>query len=137
MSPDKAGRKNAGQIVQPANLPKIECPPSLRRTANATKDEVPPNLPASSGGGRPAFTSGIQMASKKRSQLAQVNCKQVLKILPAPQCARDVLVLLKFSAEVAPANAKMATHLTEMGTLFPEELLGAFRAFLKRQVSDN
>lgn len=77
------------------------------------------------------------MASKKRSQIAQVNGKHRLNALPAPQCARDVLVLLKFSGEVAPANAKMATHLTEMGTLFPDELLGAFRAFLKRQVSDN
>lgn len=77
------------------------------------------------------------MASKKRSRVAQDNGKQPLRILPAPQCARDVLVLLKFSADVAPANAKMATHLTEMGTLFPDELLGAFKAFLKRQVSDN
>jgi hypothetical protein len=46
-------------------------------------------------------------------------------------------VLLKLAAEVTPANTEIVAHLTEMGMLFPDELLGAFRAFLKRQISDN
>jgi len=77
------------------------------------------------------------MASKKRSRVMQLSSQQALNLLPAPQCARDVMVLLKYSAVVAPANSKMVTHLTQMGALYPNELLGAFKAFLKRQIGDN
>jgi hypothetical protein len=77
------------------------------------------------------------MASKKRSRLTQVSNLPPLNILPAPQCAHDVMVLLKYSAAVAPENSEVATHLKEMGELFPTELLGAFKAFLKRQIGDN
>jgi len=77
------------------------------------------------------------MASKKRPRVVQVSSQQLVNLLPAPQCARDVMVLLKYSAEVAPANTKMASHLTQMGALYPNELLGAFKAFLKRQIGDN
>lgn len=77
------------------------------------------------------------MASKKRVRQVQViNC-QPLKLLPAPQCARDVMVLLKYSAAIAPANTKMVSHLTEMGAMYPNELLGAFRALLRRQNGEN
>lgn len=77
------------------------------------------------------------MASRKRCLQSQHYDNQVFKLLRSPQSSKDVLVLLKLAAEVAPANSEMAAHLTEMGTLFPDELLGAFRAFLKRQISDN
>jgi hypothetical protein len=77
------------------------------------------------------------MASKKRPPIAQPTVQQSFNLLPAPQCAKDVIGLLKLSAEVAPAKSKMVTHLTEMGTLYPRELLDAFQAFLQRQVGDN
>jgi hypothetical protein len=48
-----------------------------------------------------------------------------------------VLKLLKFAAHLGLANAKIVSHLTEMGVLFPRELVGAFRAFQERQACDN
>jgi len=77
------------------------------------------------------------MASKKRCRLARFSAKPALGLTPAPQSSQDVLVLLKFAAEASPANAAMLTHLTKMGALFPHELLGAFKAFMKKQTGDN
>ncbi len=77
------------------------------------------------------------MASRKRCLQSQPYDNQVFKLLCTPQSSQDVLVLLKLAAEVAPGNTEIVAHLTEMGTLFPDELLGAFRAFVKRQISDN
>jgi len=77
------------------------------------------------------------MASKKRVRLNQVIHQQPFNLLPAPQCAHDVMTLLKCSGDGTPASTKMVAHLTEMGTLFPNELLGAFRALLRRQNGDN
>ena len=77
------------------------------------------------------------MASKKRVRLTQVINQQPFNLLPSPQCAHDVMVLLKYSADGTPASTKMVAHLTEMGTLYPNELLGAFQAMLRRQIRDN
>jgi hypothetical protein len=77
------------------------------------------------------------MASRKRCLQSQHNDHQMFRLLRVPQSSKDVLVLLKLAAEVSPANTEIVAHLTEMGMLFPDELLGAFRAFLKRQISDN
>ncbi|HTX66302.1 MAG TPA: hypothetical protein VMD31_11065 [Opitutaceae bacterium] len=47
------------------------------------------------------------------------------------------MVLVKCSADDTPASTKMVAHLTEMGDLFPDELLGAFQAMMRRQIKDN
>ena len=47
------------------------------------------------------------------------------------------MTLLKYSGDGTPASTKMVAHLTEMGALYPDELLGAFRALLRRQIRDN
>ena len=77
------------------------------------------------------------MPSKKRCRLADFTAKPAIGLAPAPESSEDVLLLLKFAAETSPANAEMLAHLTQMGTLFPRELLGAFKAFRKRQAGDN
>ena len=77
------------------------------------------------------------MASRKRCLRSQQADNQTLKLLPAPQSPQDVLLLLKLAAQTAPAKPGIAAHLAEVGALFPDELMGAFRAFLKRQISDN
>lgn len=43
----------------------------------------------------------------------------------------------QFAACLGFANPKIVTHLTEMGALFPKELVGAYKAFRKRQAGDN
>ena len=77
------------------------------------------------------------MPSKKRCRVARFSAKPALGLTPAPQSFQDVLVLLKCAAEAAPAKTEIFTHLTEMGTLFPQEMLGAFKAFMKKQIGDN
>ena len=77
------------------------------------------------------------MATKNRCRLVQPAAKPALELLPAPRSSQDVLKLLKFAAHLGLANAKIVSHLTEMGVLFPRELVGAFRAFQERQACDN
>jgi hypothetical protein len=77
------------------------------------------------------------MASKNRCRLVQPDAKPALKLMPAPRSSQDVVMLLKMAAHLGLANAKIVAHLTEMGALFPKELLGAFKAFQERQACDN
>ena len=57
--------------------------------------------------------------------------------MPAPRSSQDVVKLLQFAAHQGLANAQIVAHLTEMGALFPKELLEAFKAYQERQVCDN
>ena len=77
------------------------------------------------------------MASKKRCQLAQSGARPALQLMPQPSSSMDVVRCLQDAACLGLADPKIVAHLTEMGTLFPNELVGAYRAFLRRQVSDN
>ena len=77
------------------------------------------------------------MASKNRCRLVQGAAKPAFKLMPAPRSPQDVVKLLKSAARLGLANAKIVSHLTRMGTLFPKELLGAFKAFQERQACDN
>ena len=77
------------------------------------------------------------MITKNRCRLVQTTAKPALKLMPAPRSSQDVVKLLKFAAYQGLANAEIVAHLTEMGSLFPKELLGAFKAYQERQVCDN
>lgn len=77
------------------------------------------------------------MASKKQFRLARLSAPPADNLIPAPQSSEEVLSLLKYAGDVAPDNQEVADHLAEMGALFPSELLGAFRAFLRRQTGSN
>lgn len=77
------------------------------------------------------------MITKNRCRLVQSTAKSALKLMPAPRSSQDVVELLKFAAYQGLANAEIVAHLTEMGSLFPKELLGAFKAYQERQVCDN
>jgi hypothetical protein len=77
------------------------------------------------------------MPSKKRCRLARLSAKPALGLTPAPESSEDVLVLLKFAAQASPGKAGIFSHLSQMGALFPQEMLGAFRAFQKKQTGDN
>jgi hypothetical protein len=48
-----------------------------------------------------------------------------------------VVAFLRFAACLGLANAQLVGHLAEMGALFPEQLLGAYKAFRERQACDN
>jgi hypothetical protein len=84
-----------------------------------------------------AFSAIYNMASKKRCRLVQRNAKPTLELMPAPQSAQDVVTFLRFAACLGLANSQLVGHLTEMGALFPEQLLGAYKAFRERQACDN
>jgi len=77
------------------------------------------------------------MPSKKRCRFTQIDAKPTLGLAPAPASSDDVLLLLKFAAHASPGDADLLAHLAQMGTLFPREMLGAFRAFRKKQLGDN
>ncbi len=77
------------------------------------------------------------MATKNRCRLVQSPAKLALKLMPAPRSSQDVVKLLTFAAHQGLANAQIVAHLTEMGALFPKELLGAFKAYQERQACDN
>jgi hypothetical protein len=77
------------------------------------------------------------MTSKKRCRLAQCNGKSTLELTPAPQSAHEVVAVLRFAACLGLANSQLVGHLEEMSALFPNQLLGAYKAFRERQASDN
>ena len=77
------------------------------------------------------------MAIKNQCRLAPSTAKPALKLVPAPRTSQDVVKLLTFAAHQGMANAKIVAHLTEMGALFPKELLGAFKAYQERRACDN
>lgn len=77
------------------------------------------------------------MASKKQCRLVQDGAKPALDIMQSPRCPQDVVMFLQYAACLGLANTTMVAHLTEMGALFPKELLGAYRAFRERQACDN
>ena len=57
--------------------------------------------------------------------------------MPPPSSPIEVVKYLQHAACMGFADPKLVTHLTEVGALFPKELVGAFRAFRKTQTSDN
>ena len=77
------------------------------------------------------------MATKNRCRLVPSPAKPSLRLTPVPRSSQDVVMLLKFAAHQGLANAQIVAHLTEMGALFPKELLGAFKAYQERQACDN
>lgn len=69
--------------------------------------------------------------------MAQNGVRPALQLLPQPRSSGDVVRYFQFAACLGFANPKIVTHLTEMGALFPKELVGAYKAFRKRQAGDN
>ena len=79
----------------------------------------------------------LPMAAKRQCPLANDMPTPPMEFLPRPRSARDVVVFLQYAAALGLANSKMVAHLSEMGTLFPEEMLDAYQAVRAKQVSDN
>jgi len=77
------------------------------------------------------------MASKKQCRFAQNDARPALQFMPQPNSAQEVVRYLQYAACLGFANPKIVSHLTEMGALFPNELVGAYQAFRQRQASDN
>jgi hypothetical protein len=77
------------------------------------------------------------MAHKKSCRLAQANAKPPLDLVPAPRSAEDVVALLRLAAHLGMANADLVSHLVDVGAMFPEELMAAYRAFQERRACDN
>lgn len=77
------------------------------------------------------------MTSKRQCRLLQCNATPALELMPAPRSAQEVVAFLRFAACLGLANAQLVGHLAEMGALFPEQLLGAYKAFRERQACDN
>jgi hypothetical protein len=84
-----------------------------------------------------AFRATPHMTSKKRCRLAQCDAKPTLELIPAPQSAQDVVAFLRFAACLGLADSELVGHLEEMSALFPDQLLGAYKAFRERQACDN
>lgn len=59
-----------------------------------------------------------------------------MELMPLPQSSAEVLVLLRRAACLGLVNTGIVTHLSEMGAIYPKELL-AYRAFCKRRTCDN
>ena len=77
------------------------------------------------------------MTSKKRRQLAQCNAQPTLELVPAPESAQEVVAFLRFAACRGLANSRLVDHLAEIGLLFPEQLVGAYKALRERQTGSN
>ncbi len=77
------------------------------------------------------------MAHKKRGRFAPHGAKSALELLRAPQSSGEVVTLLRFAAHQGMANGGIVAHLEEMAALFPNEMLGAFRALRARRACDN
>ena len=77
------------------------------------------------------------MAIKNQCRLAPSTAKPALKLVPAPRYVPRRGQATRFAAHQGMANAKIVAHLTEMGALFPKELLGAFKAYQERRACDN
>ena len=77
------------------------------------------------------------MASKKRCRLLRHNAKPTLELMPAPQSAQEVVAFLHFAARLGLANSELVGHLTELGALFPDQLVGAYNALRERQTGSN
>jgi hypothetical protein len=77
------------------------------------------------------------MPSKKRCQLALPHTKPALRPMPAPKTSQDVVTLLRRAAGPGLADHELVSHLAEMGALFPNEMVRAFKAVCARQSSDN
>lgn len=77
------------------------------------------------------------MASRKQCPPLQHTAKPALDLMPSPNSSRDVVMFLQYAACLGFADLKLVAHLTEMGALFPQEMLGAYRAYRDRQASDN
>jgi hypothetical protein len=84
-----------------------------------------------------AFRATPNMTSKKPCRLAQINATPKMELLPAPQSAQEVVAVLRFAACFGLANPQLVGHLEEMSALFPEQLVGAYKAFRERQACDN
>jgi hypothetical protein len=77
------------------------------------------------------------MASKKQCPALQENAKPGPVLMHAPRSSSDVVTLLQHAAAKGLANTKLVAHFSEMAALFPKETLGAYRAFLAKQTSNN
>ena len=85
----------------------------------------------------PPQERNLKMASKRRCRPAQDRARPALQLMAQPGSSQDVVRYLQFAACLGFANPKIVTHLTEMGALFPKELVGAYKAFRRRQAGDN
>ncbi len=60
-----------------------------------------------------------------------------MELLPSPQSPGEVVTLLRFAAHHGLAKHGMVSHLEKMAALFPNEMLGAFRALRARRACNN
>ena len=77
------------------------------------------------------------MAQKKRGRFPPCGAKPALELMRAPRSSREVVTLLRLAAHRAPANRGIVAHLEEMAVMFPDEMLGAFRALRARRACNN
>jgi hypothetical protein len=77
------------------------------------------------------------MAQKKRGRLAPHGARPALELLRPPQSSGEVVTLLRFAAHEGLAPGGIVTHLEEMAALFPDEMLGAYRALCARRACNN
>jgi hypothetical protein len=77
------------------------------------------------------------MASKKQCSALQESAKPALAPVPSPRSSQDVGLLLQYAAAKGLANTKLVAHLSEMGALYPTEMLDAYRAFQSKQAGSN
>ena len=77
------------------------------------------------------------MAQKKQGRLAPQSAKSALELMPSPQSTGEVVTLLQFAAHQGWANSGIVSHLEEMAVLYPDEMLGAFRALRARRACNN
>jgi hypothetical protein len=57
--------------------------------------------------------------------------------MPAPRSSKDVVILLEYAAHLGLADTELVAHLAEMGTLYPREMLGAYRICREKQAGGN
>jgi hypothetical protein len=77
------------------------------------------------------------MAHKKRGRFAPHSAKPALEFMPSPRTSGEVITLLHFAVHQGLANSGIVAHLEEMAALFPDEMLGAFRALQARRACNN
>ena len=58
-------------------------------------------------------------------------------ILPVPKTVDELIALFEPADQEEATKAQVVAHLTEMGRLFPEEMLAALQAYREKQTGVN
>ncbi len=77
------------------------------------------------------------MPQKKRGRLPPHGARPALEFMRPPRSSGEVIKLLRLAADRGVADGGIVAHLEEMAVLFPQELLGAFRALRARRACNN